>query len=157
MPDCRDMLVLDLLDTQMCVEGTHDNSQACEGDSGGPISKVNRANRGDLGVWELAGVVSFGASAACGAKVPLVVTRINEANVYVLLWLKRIIGGDLPAYPTTVQGVWPALGPMGARAPSVAAVRMAGRKSSSLLSGIQEGGAAHRPAGGQGLWWLRRG
>jgi hypothetical protein len=50
-----------------------------------------------MGVWELAGVVSFGSSGACGAGIPLVVTRVAEAEV--LVWLKELIGGDLPAFP----------------------------------------------------------
>jgi hypothetical protein len=97
LSDCRDLLLLDLLKSQMCVEASRDNSQACEGDSGSPVSRLNRASRRDPGIWELGGVVSFGASTACGAKAPLVVTRIDEAAV--LSWLKRVVGQDRPDYP----------------------------------------------------------
>jgi secreted trypsin-like serine protease len=97
LAECGDLLSLDLLESQMCVLGSRENAQACGGDSGGPISRVNRANSSDPGVWELAGVVSFGSSGACGAEVPLVVTRVAEAEV--LGWLKEVVGGDLPAFP----------------------------------------------------------
>jgi hypothetical protein len=98
LAECGVWLTFDLLDSQMCVLGSGENTQACGGDSGGPIARVSRAERWDVGVWELVGVVSFGSSGACGAGIPLVVTRVTEAEV--LGWLKERVGGDLPAFPS---------------------------------------------------------
>jgi hypothetical protein len=97
LADCQSLLLLDLQETQMCVWSSEENHSACTGDSGGPVSRLVWRS-GEAPMWELAGVVSFGSAATCGASSPLVVTRLAEARQ--LAWLRKVIGGDQPAYPT---------------------------------------------------------
>ena len=97
---CKTMLALALTDHHMCIwqRDREENANACKGDSGGPISRLNRRSREDQeGIWDLAGVVSFGTSSACGSRTPLVVTRIEEPGI--LTWVKEQVGADIPAYP----------------------------------------------------------
>ena len=96
---CRTLLAYPtLLDHHMCIwKQDGETANACGGDSGGPISRINRKNKFDLGTWDLAGVVSFGTSSACGSRTPLVVTRIEDPGI--LAWVKEQVGEDMPAYP----------------------------------------------------------
>ena len=81
----------------MCVWKEGSGSNGCKGDSGGPVSELIRKGLYDKGSWDLAGVVSFGVSRACGANAPLVVTRVSEPSI--LNWIKERVGKDLPYRP----------------------------------------------------------
>ena len=87
---CRTKLGLPLLQSQMCIESseTSANSNACKGDSGGPVSLHHRESEHDPGHWQLVGVISFG-NGRCGSGVPLVVTRVGEPAT--LAWIKETI------------------------------------------------------------------
>ena len=85
---CKTKLGLPLLESQMCIESSG-NSNACKGDSGGPVSMQHREHKHDLGFWQLVGVVSFG-NGRCGSNIPLVVTRV--ADPAILAWIKETIG-----------------------------------------------------------------
>jgi len=97
---CRTLLgsVADLEEQHMCV--FQRGSNGCEGDSGGPVARINRKDVYDNGVWELAGVVSFGASRSCGAQTPLVVTRVGEESIN--RWVRNIVG--ISRLPTVDRG-----------------------------------------------------
>ena len=87
---CRTKLGLPLLQSQMCIESseTSANSNACKGDSGGPVSLHHREREHDPGHWQLVGVISFG-NGRCGSGAPLVVTRVGEPAS--LAWIKETI------------------------------------------------------------------
>jgi secreted trypsin-like serine protease len=87
---CKTKLGLQLLESQMCIESseTSINSNACPGDSGGPVSLLHRESKHDLGFWQLVGVISF-SRGRCGSRVPLVVTRVAEPAT--LAWIKETI------------------------------------------------------------------
>ena len=93
---CKTLLDLDLRDNQMCLsreEGSKGNS--CRGDSGGPVARLRRTNRGR---WELAGIISFGFG-HCGSRSPLVATRMEDQSI--LDWVKEVIGRkELPSNRT---------------------------------------------------------
>jgi len=88
---CKTQLGLPLLHSQMCIESSENefNSNACRGDSGGPVSQLHRESKFDQGRWQLVGVISFG-SGRCGSRVPLVVTRVADSAI--LTWIKETIG-----------------------------------------------------------------
>ena len=68
----------------MCVsrkDGSEEPANACKGDSGGPVSRLHRTSVTDVGHWELAGVVSFGVTRACGSRHPLIVTRVADPEI----------------------------------------------------------------------------
>ena len=66
----------------MCVSKEGEGpANGCQGDSGGPVSRLYRKSVTDIGHWELAGVVSFGVTRACGSKTPLVVTRVADPGI----------------------------------------------------------------------------
>jgi len=90
---CKTKLGLPLLQSQMCIESSENefNSNACRGDSGGPVSLLHRESKFDQGRWQLVGVISFG-SGRCGSRVPLVVTRV--AHPAILGWVKETIGDE---------------------------------------------------------------
>lgn len=97
---CKTNLGLPLLESQMCIESSDSltNSNACRGDSGGPVLLLHRESEHDPGYWQLVGVISFG-NGRCGSNSPLVVTRVGEPDT--LAWIKKTIGEEiLPAYPT---------------------------------------------------------
>jgi len=87
---CKTKLGLPLLESQMCIESseTSVNSNACKGDSGGPVSLLHRERKHDPGRWQLVGVISFG-NGRCGSNSPLVVTRVGEPAT--LAWIKETI------------------------------------------------------------------
>jgi len=87
---CKTKLGLPLLESQMCIESseTSVNSNACKGDSGGPVSLLHRGRKHDPGRWQLVGVISFG-NGRCGSNSPLVVTRVSEPAT--LAWIKETI------------------------------------------------------------------
>jgi len=94
---CRTLLRLPLLESQMCVETSKNTANACEGDSGGPVSLLLREDEFDEGYWELTGVISFG-NGRCGSRSPLVLTRVGHPET--LAWIKKTIGQEnLPQYP----------------------------------------------------------
>ena len=91
---CKTKLGLPLLESQMCIESPEnpndeENSSACAGDSGGPVSLLHRESKHDRDYWQLVGVISFG-NGRCGSRVPLVVTRV--AHPATLAWIKETIG-----------------------------------------------------------------
>ena len=96
---CKTKLGLPLLESQMCIESSENsiNSNACKGDSGGPVSLLHRESEHNIGFWQLVGVISFG-NRRCGSRVPLVVTRVGEPAT--LAWVKEIIRekGYLPRF-----------------------------------------------------------
>ena len=98
---CKTLLrnVASLQETHMCVwkKNTDGASNACSGDSGGPVARLKRKDINDDGFWELAGVVSFGATNFCGSNTPLVLTRVGEPGI--LSWLKEVVGRQLPGPP----------------------------------------------------------
>ena len=97
---CKTKLGLPLLESQMCIESSENsiNSNACKGDSGGPVSLLHRESEHDIGFWQLVGVISFG-SPPCGSNSPLVVTRVGEPAT--LAWVKEIIREKgLPSTPS---------------------------------------------------------
>ena len=65
----------------MCVSRKEESANACKGDSGGPVSLLHRTSVTDVGHWELAGVVSFGVTRACGSRHPLIVTRVADPEI----------------------------------------------------------------------------
>ena len=85
---CKTRLGLPLLKSQMCIESSG-TSNACKGDSGGPVSMQHREHKHDPGFWQLVGVISFG-NGRCGSKIPLVVTRVGDPAT--LAWIKETIG-----------------------------------------------------------------
>ena len=86
LDECRTLLSLPLKEHHMCVS-TNNSARACNGDSGGPVSRLLGDPRvQETRVWHLAGVVSFGSSSTCGAKAPLVVTRVEDQDI--LNWIK---------------------------------------------------------------------
>ena len=87
LAECRTLLRLSLQEQHMCVWRRGTTKQACDGDSGGPVARRIRNSASDSGVWELAGVVSFGSQ--CGANSPLGVTRMGDRGV--LEWVKKQI------------------------------------------------------------------
>jgi len=97
---CKTLLHnLPLLKSQMCIESSDNsiNSNACKGDSGGPVSLLHKEGKHDIGSWQLVGVISFG-HGRCGSRVPLVVTRVAEPAT--LAWVKETIGENgLPSTP----------------------------------------------------------
>jgi len=96
---CKRKLGLPLLDSQMCIERPENsiNSNACKGDSGGPVSLLHKESEHNVGSWQLVGVISFGIG-RCGSRVPLVVTRVAEPAT--LAWVKETIGENgLPSTP----------------------------------------------------------
>jgi hypothetical protein len=89
---CRRLLATKLEDHHMCVWKKDSGANGCMGDSGGPVARLNRERPGDVGVWELAGVISFGASRTCGANAPLVVTRVQDPAI--LNWVSDMVASD---------------------------------------------------------------
>ena len=81
---CKTLLgsVVQLDSYHMCVwkEGS-EPANGCQGDSGGPVSRLHRTSLTDIGHWELAGVVSFGVTTACGSRTPLIVTRVADPQI----------------------------------------------------------------------------
>jgi len=65
---------------QLCAGNAE--TDACAGDSGGPLLHINRG-----GVWMVSGIVSFGPS-SCGQQVPGVYTRVASY----LAWIKENTG-----------------------------------------------------------------
>ena len=66
----------------MCVwKNGSEPANGCQGDSGGPVSRLHRTSVTDIGNWELAGLVSFGVTRACGSKTPLIVTRVADPEI----------------------------------------------------------------------------
>ena len=96
---CRSLLrqVADLEDHHICVGKDDSNANGCNGDSGGPLSRLYRSEAKDEGFWELAGVVSFGVTTNCGSKTPLVLTRVGEPAI--LDWVRDKVGTSLPSTP----------------------------------------------------------
>ena len=87
----------------MCISREEDmKGNSCRGDSGGPVSRLRKNDRGEWEThWELAGVISFGFG-HCGSRSPLVVTRIQDPSI--LDWIKEVItedGVELPNRPTS--------------------------------------------------------
>jgi len=80
----------DLRPSHMCVIGEMPGQSSCHGDSGGPLVRLFDVS-GDR--WELAGIVSFGLARCGDISLPLGFTRVaGEVN----LWLRNVIGSDLP-------------------------------------------------------------
>ena len=80
----------------MCVsrkDGSEEPANACKGDSGGPVSLLHRTSVTDVGHWELAGVVSFGVTRACGSRHPLIVTRVADPEI--LTFIRDEINSNL--------------------------------------------------------------
>ena len=94
---CKTLLgsVIQLESHHMCVwkEG-QELANGCQGDSGGPVSRLHRTSVTDIGTWELAGVVSFGVTRACGSKTPLVVTRVADPDIS--SFIRDVINSNFP-------------------------------------------------------------
>ena len=104
---CKTLLDLNLKESQMCISREEDmKGNSCRGDSGGPVSRLRRNDRGEWEThWELAGVISFGFG-HCGSRSPLVVTRIQDPSI--LDWIKEVItedGEELPNRPTSRNAI----------------------------------------------------
>ena len=69
----------ELLESRMCAQGIP-NTDACNGDSGGPLLRLDIASQ----IYQTIGVVSFGTK-RCDSSTPGVYTRVTEF----LPWIKN--------------------------------------------------------------------
>ena len=94
---CQTLLgsIVQLDSHHMCVwKDGGELANGCQGDSGGPVSRLHRTSVTDIGKWELAGIVSFGVTRACGSKTPLIVTRVADPEI--LSFIRDEIDSNLP-------------------------------------------------------------